>query len=327
MLSLFALVTSWLTVAAIMPWFIDTVKRLAWGQQIREDGPKDHQKKAGTPTMGGLVIVVATVVGMAWAWKLGHPLDTLTVLACVAGNCAIGFFDDYAKIRKQRNLGLTSRQKLAAQLVVGAVLGAFLVFYHPSGSTVIMPFCGPVHSGMLAFAMAVLVMLSTTNAVNLTDGLDGLAGGTMVSAALAYLAIAWLAGRPDLAVCAGALAGGCLGFLQFNRYPARIFMGDTGSLALGGALTALAVLTRTEWLLLLIGGVFVAEAVSVILQVGYFKLTHGKRIFRMSPLHHHFCEGGWPETRVTSTFWTIAAGLGALGVLLWYGLRSVWPPL
>lgn len=314
-------------VIVAMPSYLGMVQRLAWGQQIREEGPQDHQKKQGTPTMGGLIIVLGIAAGCLVAWATTRTWDILVVLGCVLGNTAIGFFDDFAKIRKKTNLGLTSRQKLIAQLIVGGGLATWLVGYHPSGSVVNLPCVGNVHSTLFAFALAIVVMLSTTNGVNLTDGLDGLAAGTVVAASAAYVAIGWLAGRPDLAIAAATVGGACLGFLFYNRYPARIFMGDTGSLALGGALTALAVLTRTEWLLIVIGGIFVIETLSVIIQVSYFKLTHGKRVFKMSPIHHHFCLSGWHETKVTRTFWSLGGVFAALGVLIWYYLRPGWPGL
>ncbi|MHB2016100.1 MAG: phospho-N-acetylmuramoyl-pentapeptide-transferase [Candidatus Xenobia bacterium] len=319
-----AALTSLAVAVGLMPRYIDKVKQLQWGQQIREEGPKDHQSKKGTPTMGGLVIVVGLVVGSLWA--IGSP-DVMVLLGCTLATGLIGFLDDFAKVRKQRSLGLSSRQKLAAQLLVGVLFAVYMIATHASGRLVNVPGMGNLNSPLLAGALVIAVLLATTNAVNLTDGLDGLAAGTVFAALAAYTWITYASGRADLAVASAATAGACLGFLYFNRFPARIFMGDTGSMALGGVLASLAILTRTEWLLLVIGAVFVMETLSVILQVSYFKATHGKRIFRMSPIHHHFCLAGTHESRVTAAFWTAGLVMAAVGVTLFTLLRATWPPI
>lgn len=312
---IFALLTGFGTALVSMPAFIAWMRRLKFGQAIREEGPKSHFDKAGTPTMGGAVLVLAGLLGACWApWTPGMALLWVLVL----GGAALGAKDDLAKVIKRHNAGLKPRHKLALQLALGLVAGLFLAL---SGQdSVVIPGWGAVHSRLLVIVLAVAVVIATTNAVNLTDGLDGLAGGTVSCSLLAYLTIALAVGQPELAVSCAALIGGCLGFLWYNAYPARVFMGDTGSMALGGALAGLALLTRTELWLPIIGGVYVAETLSVMLQVSYFKLTKGKRIFRMSPLHHHF-EATNPEMKVTARFSIASALLGAIGVVAFLTVR------
>jgi len=232
----------------------------------------------------------------------------------VLAGAALGMVDDLNKVLKKRNLGLRARDKLAVQGLVGLGLGAWMVATRPDPG-VVLPFVGFVAGGWLVWLVAVGVTASAMNSVNLTDGLDGLAAGSCAVALLAYAVVAGASGHPDLAVAAAGLAGACLGFLWHNGYPARVFMGDTGSLGLGGALAAMALLTRTEFLLVLIGGVFVAEAGSVILQVAWFKSTGGRRLFRMSPLHHHFELGGLHEVQVTIRFVLVGLALAVAGVL------------
>lgn len=301
---------------AAMPAYLLWAKTLGWGQVIRQEGPQEHHSKAGTPTMGGLVLLASGLLASLW-WR--EPSADLVAFRLVVILCALlGIVDDLKKVLRNRNLGLRARDKLAAQGLIGLALGGWLVWTQPNPG-VVFPLLGFVGGAWLMWLFAILVTTSTVNAVNLTDGLDGLAGGTSAVALLAYVVVASASGHPGLAVAAAAMAGACLGFLWHNAFPARVFMGDTGSLGLGGAFAALALLTRTEFLLMVIGGVFVAEAVSVILQVAYFKKTGGKRIFRMSPLHHHFEMGGLHEVQVTARFVVVGAALAVLGVLLFLG--------
>ena len=297
-------------------YFLPLLHRLKYGQSIREEGPASHQQKSGTPTMGGVMIVLAVTA----ATLLFAPLTVTTLLALFIflGHFLLGFADDYIKVVKKRNLGLRAYQKLLGQL--GIALVTILIGRHFLGhdTSVWVPVLGTsLDIGAWYYVLVVFVLVGTSNAVNLTDGLDGLAAGTVAVAALFYAMLLYGTDSSLMAFSA-AIIGACVGFLWYNHHPARIFMGDTGSLALGGALAGIAILSRTEALLPIVGIIFVCEALSVILQVASFK-TRGKRIFRMSPIHHHFELGGWRETRVVYTFW----GVGALGALLAWGLVLV----
>ena len=291
-------------VLAAGPFVIPELHKLKFGQSIREEGPKSHQVKSGTPTMGGIMIIAAITLWLALFVMLGH--------------FALGFLDDYIKVVKKRNLGLKARQKLLGQIVIAGVVIFFAQHELGIATTVWLPL---VHAeldiGLFYYPLVLFVLVGTSNAVNLTDGLDGLAAGTVTVAALAYMAVALAFSATGLAVFAAAIAGASCAFLRFNHHPARVFMGDTGSLALGGAVAALGILTHTEILLAVIGIVFVAEALSVIIQVISFKTT-GKRVFLMSPIHHHFELKGWQETRVVHTFWLVGAVFAALGAWLAY---------
>ncbi len=292
----------------LLPW----LRRWKWGQEVRQEGPERHLAKAGTPTMGGLMFLLGVPLAtwLAGARPTGF-LNLCLLIFVVYG--LIGFADDYIKVALRRPLGLKARHKLAGQALVAAYAG-YQVAMGP-GTAVALPFLGgEVDLGALYLVFAVLVALGAANAANLTDGLDGLLAGTTIAAAAAYTFISLAAGRPELAVFAAALAGGCAGFLRYNRHPALVFMGDTGSLAIGGALAALALLTKTELLLPLVAGLWVLEALSVIVQVAAFRLW-GRRVLRMSPLHHHFELAGWRETEVVRRFWLVAAGFAALGLL------------
>ena len=306
---LLSVVTSLAVVLFSGVYFLPFLHRLKYGQSIREDGPASHQQKSGTPTMGGVMIVLAVTA----ATLLFAPLTVTTLLALFIflGHFLLGFADDYIKVVKKRNLGLRAYQKLLGQLGISLVtilIGRVLLGHDTS---VWVPILGETWDiGVFYYVLVVFVLVGTSNAVNLTDGLDGLASGTVAVAALFYTALMYHADR-GLMVFAAAIIGACIGFLWYNHHPARIFMGDTGSLALGGALAGIAILSHTEALLPIVGFVFVCEALSVILQVISFQ-TCGKRIFRMSPIHHHFELGGWSETRVVYTFWAV----GAAGALL-----------
>jgi phospho-N-acetylmuramoyl-pentapeptide-transferase len=319
-----AIVTALLISLFFGPWFIATLRRMSVGQNIRDVGPQSHQVKSGTPTMGGLMILTSLAVAtLLWA-NLTNPLVWLALGVTMLFG-AIGFADDFIKVRKKRNLGLSSRAKFLGQLVVAGIAGWLLLLLPKSygfAPTLNFPFLKylVIDLGWLYVPFVALVLVGASNAVNLTDGLDGLAiGSTLTSAATYavfcyvagnkvvadYLQLTFIPGAAEVTIFCGALAGASLGFLWFNSYPAEVFMGDVGSLALGGALGMVAVLSKQELLLVVVGGLFVLETGSVILQVASFKLT-GKRIFRMSPLHHHFELKGWSEPKVIVRFWILA---------------------
>lgn len=287
-----------------MPKVLPTLHRLKFGQSIREEGPKSHQKKQGTPTMGGLVLMLAVIISCVAVVFFADGLNRWHLslaLFVMLGHCAIGFYDDYLKVVHHQNLGLRPRQKFLAQIFMAAVvLYVDENFLHVS-KEILLPFGNSIDLGNFYYLFVMCVLVGTTNAVNLTDGLDGLAAGTVSIASMAFaLVCVWLK-NSTLALFCMAVAGACLGFLKFNKNPAQIFMGDTGSLALGGALAAVAILTKTEIILIFLGGIFVIETMSVILQVISFKTT-GKRIFLMSPIHHHFELKGWSEKNVVKFF-------------------------
>ena len=305
----------------LSPRFIRMLRRREFGQQIREEGPSEHQTKAGTPTMGGLIIFVAVAIPFLILNEGGRDgTAALTVFGIALGCAALGFADDYIKIVKQRSLGLPARYKLLGQVVLALILWWVArhelglepeLFLRIGGDASI--YIGPV----LYFLLVFLVIAGATNGVNLTDGLDGLAAGSSAIVLLTYTAICYVTvGQQDLALLAICFVGGCIGFLWFNAFPASIFMGDTGSLGLGGAIGALAVVTQTEILLVVIGGIFVIEALSVLIQVFSFR-TFGRRVLLMAPLHHHFEMMAWSETKVMLRFWMIAAVSGGVGFALY----------
>jgi phospho-N-acetylmuramoyl-pentapeptide-transferase len=318
---------------------IDVLTRQQIGQPIREDGPQGHMTKAGTPTMGGLAIVAGALAGYVLSDFLSGGVFTRSGLLVMGSICAaagVGFLDDWLKVSRERNLGLNSRAKMAGLLTVAvgfAVLATQWANVHTELSFTRWANPG-IDLGTTGWIIwAVFVILAMSNAVNLTDGLDGLAAGSGIFSFAAYLAIGFWIFRQtdatngdiydvphalDLAVVAIAMIGALAGFLWFNAAPAEIFMGDTGSLAIGTGLATLALMTNTHLLLPVIGGVYLAETVSVVLQVGWFKATGGKRLFRMAPIHHHFELRGWRETKVIIRFWLIAGGLSALGLGLFY---------
>ena len=315
MLKLVAIpVTAFIVCALIGPVLIPYLHKLKFGQSIRECGPASHMKKSGTPTMGGLMMVAALVLALFWGRFTPHVLIALVL---TLGHALIGFLDDYIKVVMKRNLGLTAKQKFLLQFLLA---GAYVYFAetHLQNTTLWVPLLNMTFDfGWAYYALAFILLVGTTNAVNLTDGLDGLVSFVSIPVTLAFAFIAYMQGMLDVSGFALGLTGACLGFLLFNRHPAQVFMGDTGSLALGGGIAALALLTNTELLLVIIGGVYVAEAMSVIIQVTYFRLTGGKRIFRMSPLHHHYELGGWNEVKVVRVFTLVSLLLSALGLWLW----------
>ncbi len=336
----FASMTAMLIGLLIGPFVIDRLRQFQIGQYIREEGPKSHQKKGGTPTMGGVLICISILVPtLLWA-NLTNPYIWIVMFATVAFG-AIGFADDYIKVVKKRNLGLRSLQKLALQFIASGAIAAALVLMrveHAYSTQLMVPFIKrfrpdllitPLlkypHLWPLAFLpfvlFVMLVITGSSNAVNLTDGLDGLAIGCTIIAAGALTVLTYVSGHvvfadylelqrmpmvSELTIFCGAMVGASIGFLWYNAHPAEVFMGDVGSLALGGVIGTVAVIIKQELLLPFIGGVFVLEILSVILQVGSYKLRNGKRIFKMAPLHHHFELMGWSESKVITRFWILA---------------------
>ena len=299
------------------PKFIDYLRLKEFGQNIREDGPEEHHEKAGTPTMGGLIIFVA--ISVPYLVLSDLDAQSLAVFGVVLGCAALGFADDFAKIIKRRSLGVSARTKLLAQLVLA--IGLWYVADHTVGldSTIELRVSdAQLDIPEVAYVVLIfLVIAGASNGVNLTDGLDGLAAGCCAIVLLAYTAITFVTNdQTDLSLLSACLVGACVGFLWFNSFPASIFMGDTGSLGLGGAIGALAVMTQTEVLLLIIGGIFVFEALSVALQVTAFKLT-GRRVLLMAPIHHHFELLAWSETKIMLRFWIIAAVCSGIGFTLY----------
>ncbi len=321
----FAALTALMISFILGPWLIRRMTQIKAGQFIREEGPKSHQQKAGTPTMGGILINLAILIPTILWSDILNPYVWIVLFVTLSYG-VIGFFDDFQKLAKRQNLGLTARQKFSAQILVALVAG-LAVAYLPQlqtrySTTLALPFISKfvLDLGILYIPFVIVVIVGSSNAVNLTDGLDGLAiGSTLIAAATyailtyaagharvaEYLRIVWVPGSGELAVFCAAMVGASLGFLWFNAHPAKIFMGDVGSLALGGAIGCLAVIIKQEVLLVLVGGLFVVEALSVILQVISFKTT-GRRLFKMSPIHHHFELSGWTETQVVVRFWIIA---------------------
>lgn len=314
---IFSILLSFFITVVLSPIFIPLLRRLRFGQSIREEGPASHQKKSGTPTMGGVIILLSIIVTtiIMTSKYTDLTINTYLLLFVTIGFGLLGFLDDFIKIGMKRNLGLTSRQKLLGQIVISLVF--YFIFKQNDFSTAVtIPFFD--YSIELGFFYALLIvfwLVGFSNAVNLTDGLDGLVSGTAAIAFGALAVLAWNQSAIDISIFAVAVVGAVLGFLVFNAYPAKVFMGDTGSLALGGAIAGIAILTKLEIILIIIGGVFVIETLSVILQVISFKTT-GKRIFKMSPLHHHYELIGWSEWRVVVTFWAVGLLCAILGIYL-----------
>ncbi len=325
----YAAVTA-LFISLIMgPGVIRWLRRKKLGQEVRTDGPQTHLVKEGTPTMGGILIIFATVVSVLLWQDLRNNFTWLSLFA-ILGFGAIGFTDDWLKITKKNTEGLNPKRKLLWQIVVSAFIVTLIYIYRGENTTLLyVPFYKyPVcNLGLLYIPFGILILVSASNAVNLTDGLDGLAIGLVFLVAIGFAILAYITGRADfaaylnipfmsgcseLAVLSLALIGASIGFLWFNCHPAEMFMGDTGSLSLGGIIGLMALLLKKEILLIFIGGVFVIEALSVLIQVIYFKYSHGKRVFLMTPIHHHFEKLGWKETRVVTRFWI----LGGLFVVL-----------
>ncbi|MGI6609167.1 MAG: phospho-N-acetylmuramoyl-pentapeptide-transferase [Limnochordia bacterium] len=308
-------ILSFALILLLGPATIRYLYRLKFGQQIRDAGPSAHKKKGGTPTMGGVLIILAISVSSLFVTDSYSALPY--ALFVVVGFGLIGLIDDFIIVATKRSLGLKARHKLVGQILVAMVLALYVTGEPRLGPSLLIPFTGTVVQlpTWLFLILATTTVVGAANAVNFTDGLDGLAAGASAVAMVVYAIIAYALGSTDLAILAAAVTGACLGFCWFNAYPAQVFMGDTGSLALGGALGAIAVLTATELHLCIIGGLFVVETLSVILQVSYFRLTGGKRIFKMAPLHHHYELLGWPESKIVTRFWLAAMVFGVLGLL------------
>ena len=315
---LLAFVATFIITVVLGKIAIPMLRSLHAQQSIREEGPESHQAKAGTPTMGGAFMMVALIIGVALfaPWNVGTGM----LLFLTLGHCLLGFFDDFVKAVKKRNLGLTAKQKLLGQFILAAVFCYYITEIMVVPTTLWIPVVDiQLQLGWGYYVLAFLIIVGATNAVNLTDGLDG---GTSAVAAIAFSVIGLMAasmtnsiGAESVAYFGAIVAAVCLGFLVYNVNPAKVFMGDTGSLALGGAFAAMAILTKTELLLVVIGGIFVMEALSVIIQVISFK-TRGVRVFKMSPIHHHFELSGWAEQTVVNRFWFGGAVLAVIGVLL-----------
>lgn len=322
-----AIVVAIAVTMVLMPAWIKFLKSSHIGQQVRADGPESHLVKQGTPTMGGVIMLVSVILT---ALVVGHPTpETFALLIATVLTGCLGLIDDAEKVVKERSLGLTPKAKLVGQFVIATVFGLVAVNVMGIAPTVEIPFVytfdlgvltthfGSVEVPWLYILFVDILLMGMCNAVNLTDGLDGLAAGTIMIVMIVMAAIAYRSDMLDSAIFAAALAGACVGFLWFNSFPADIFMGDTGSLALGMALGCLAVFTKSEFIVLIIGGLFVAEALSVMIQVFYYKKTH-KRIFLMAPLHHHFEKKGWSETKVVVRFWIVSGVLAALGFAVYF---------
>ncbi|GEL07296.1 phospho-N-acetylmuramoyl-pentapeptide-transferase [Salisediminibacterium halotolerans] len=314
---IYALLAAFAVSAGISPIVIPFLRKLKFGQSIRDEGPKSHMKKTGTPTMGGLMIIGAiavsvVVVGLAYG---AFGVEIALLLLVTLGFGLLGFLDDYIKVVKKRNLGLTSKQKFLGQVGISVIV-YFTLLQTGISTDIRLPGTeAAVEIGWLYLPLIIIMLVGTSNAVNLTDGLDGLVAGSSVFAFGAFSWIAYSFGETEVALFAAAVVGASLGFLIFNINPAKVFMGDTGSLALGGALAMIAILAKAEIVLVLIGGVFVIETLSVMIQVASYK-TRKKRVFKMSPLHHHFELSGWGEWRVVTAFWLAGFVLAAAGTIL-----------
>lgn len=322
--------TAFLLVFFLMPLFIRFMQIKQFGQVIREEGPMHHQSKKGTPTMGGVIILLSVTVSVLLWCNLTNPFVWLSLFALLSFGF-VGFLDDYLKLRRGKNLGLRAREKLFFQLIIVVIFYVCLFQAFNFSSTLNLPFFKKVmlDLGIFYLVFSAIVLMGSSNAVNLTDGLDGLAAVPVAVVAGVYTVLAYVSGHikfaqylfipyipyaGELAIFCAILGGAVLGFLWYNSYPAEIFMGDVGSLSLGGALGAVSIMVKQEFLLVLAGAIFVLEALSVILQVGYFKMTGGKRIFKMAPLHHHFELLGWKENKVVVRFWIISVLCGLLAL-------------
>ena len=304
---------SFLIVVILGPIFIPMLTKFKFGQTVRDDGPQTHLQKNGTPTMGGIMMIVAILVTILTRSKVSG--DMAIGLISIVGFGLVGFLDDFLKIKFKRSLGLKAWQKLALQVGLSVILAYYQYMSSPSAAIFTIPFTTiSFDLGILYIPVMVFIILGTVNAVNLTDGLDGLASGITVIVSTFFMLLALSYGNTDVAILAAATVGACIGFLGFNSYPARVFMGDTGSMALGGAVISFAVLTNSVLIIPIVGGIYFAEAISVILQVGSYKLRK-KRIFKMAPIHHHFEQCGWPETKVIFVFWITTILLAWIGII------------
>src|SRR3981081_1548305 len=305
----------------LSPRFIEFLRQREFGQHIREDGPAGHLQKAGTPTMGGVILMLA--VSIPFLILTDFEWRSVGVFGAMLACALLGFADDYTKLVKRRSLGLRARTKLGITIAISLGLWYIARYQAHLQPDLKLRFVdSPIDLGLLYPFLIYLVVAGTTSAVNLTDGLDGLAAGCAAIVLLAYVGITFLAGDADLAMMAGCLVGACIGFLWVNAFPATIFMGDTGSLGLGGGIAGLAVMTKTELLLVLLGGIFVVEALSVVIQVISFQTTR-RRVFLMAPIHHHFELKGWSETKIILRFWIVASICGAIGFAIYLQSRGI----
>ncbi len=305
---------SFIIIFIIGPYFIPFLKRLKFGQTIREEGPQSHMVKSGTPTMGGLIILFAiTITSLLY---IQGSTEILIALLATIGFGLIGFIDDFIKVILKRNLGLKAYQKLIFQFTLAIIIAIYAANHQYIGTVLEVPFSdNSLNLGYIYIPFTVIFIVGFVNAVNLTDGLDGLASGVSLFSAVFFVIASLFNGFTELALFAGSLVGASLGFLRYNIYPAKVFMGDTGSMALGGALISLAVLTKMQLFFFIVGGLFLIEALSVMIQVSYFKITNGKRFFRMTPIHHHFELIGWHEKKVVRVFWLVSCLLAVIGYL------------
>lgn len=308
-----------LLTAVLTPIWIRFQRDKNVGQVVRTDGPAEHLQKEGTPTMGGLLLVLSVIIiYFLMVGTKNYSSRGVLALGMVLAAGFIGFIDDVSKVANTRSLGLKARYKLVWLMIIALFFGYFFISNANLSSTVAIPFVRlSIDLGWLYLPFLFLIIAGTTNSVNLTDGLDGLAAGTATIVMMTFAGIAFRQGRLDLAIFAAAVAGSCIGFLWYNAYPANIFMGDTGSFAIGGAIAAMAILTKTELLLAIIGGIYVIESMSVILQVLFFRYFK-KRIFKMAPIHHHFEMLGWSETTIMVRFWIISGVLSGAGFALYF---------
>ena len=306
-----------LIVVILGPIFIPMLARFKFGQTVRDEGPQSHLAKNGTPTMGGVMMIVAILITGLTRATISKGL--IVGLICIVGFGFVGFLDDFIKIKMKRSLGLKAYQKIILQFALALYIAYYQYSASPSATQLVIPFTNHIiNLGIWYIPFMMIFIIGTVNAVNLTDGLDGLASGVTLIVSCFFVLFAVSISNSDVAILAAATAGACLGFLGFNSYPAKVFMGDTGSMALGGALVAFATLTNSPLIIIIVGFIYLAEALSVMIQVTYFKLTNGKRIFKMAPLHHHFEQCGWPETRVVFVFWIVTV------VLCWIGVLAVF---
>lgn len=323
---LFSLIASWVLGMLFVRGLIPTLKRLKFGQNIRAEGPQQHLKKSGTPTMGGIAFIIVLIIAMALFGIGSYDFTLLLAVAITVFYGLLGFADDYIKTIKKRSLGLRAWQKMLGEIIIAALMIGGAVVFLGRGTMLHLPVLGFVDVGVFYYILAFILIAGVTNGVNLNDGLDGLAAGVSFFVYLGYALIClYCIDHPVfpkvdytvLMIFAAVMCGICLSFLFFNHYPAKVFMGDTGSLFLGGGLAVLSILTGTELLLVILGMVYVIEALSVMIQVTSFKLT-GKRVFRMTPIHHHFEQLGWKETKVVVMFWIASLVFVALGLLIFF---------
>lgn len=307
------IIISFIITVILGPILIPVLRKMKIGQSIREEGPKTHYKKSGTPTMGGIIMMIGLLITVLTSGILNR--DIYILLLSTFGFGLIGFIDDYIKVVKRRSLGLKPYQKLIGQFILAALLAIYQSNTSMLGTKIIIPFVSNKYLdlGMLYIPFITFVVVGTVNSVNLTDGLDGLATGVTLIVLSFFGLVSLNLGMNSASIFSAALTGACLGFLVYNAYPAKVFMGDTGSMALGGAVSALAILLNLPLVIPIVGGIYFVEALSVIIQVTSYKLT-GKRVFLMSPLHHHFEQKGWSETRVVAVFWIVTVILCLIGV-------------